>query len=254
MPMPTDFKQVPAVYKCFDMIDLLANTKHPLGITEIANSLGYHRSTVFNLAYSLTDLGIFEKGVDGKFSLGARLYAYGKTLGQLPDLVHLVRPSLEEINAHTGLTAFLGVRSALRAIVIDKVDSAHGLKVSSEVGMSHSLLAGAGGKALLCQLSNEKIDLILAENDLPVYTQFSCADKEAYKVMIQKVRQQGVAFDLEEYVEGIRAVAVPLRVNPSVPVAIWAVGLKNKLSDETLQAYALFLKQIAQKIESRMVT
>jgi DNA-binding IclR family transcriptional regulator len=250
--MPNDFKQVPAVYKCFAMIDLLANVRKPLGIADIATALGYHRSTVFNLAYSLTDLGILEQREDGRFSFGTRLYAFSKVAGENSDLIKIVRPYLEEINAHTGLTAFMGIRSALHAVVMDRVDLAHGLKISSEIGMSHSLLAGAGGKALLSQLSDDKIDRILAENDLPVYTRFSCVDKKAYKEMIRKVQEEGIAFDMEEYVEGIRALAVPLRVNQSVPFALWAVGLKKMLSDKKISAYSKFLKQIAKKIENRV--
>lgn len=251
-PMPTDFKQVPAVYKCFGIIDLLSNTNEPIGITAIAKALGYHRSTVFNLLYSLTDLGVLEQGEDGKFLLGTRLYAYGKSASQNSDLIQTIRPFLEEINTHTGLTTFLGVRSAHRAIIIDKVDVAHGLKISSEVGMSHTILAGAGGKALLSQLSDDKIDKILAENDLPVYTKFSCDNKNAYKKLIVNVRVEGIAFDMEEYVEGIRAMAVPLKVSRHVPVAIWAVGLKQMLPDKKLSAYSQFLKKIARKIEDRL--
>lgn len=251
--MPTDFKQVPAVYKCFGIIDLLANSKSPLGIAAIANALGYHRSTVFNLLYSLADLGILEQGEDGKFSLGARLYRFGRLAAQSSDLIPTVHPYLEKINTHTGLTAFLGVRSARRAIIIDKVDIAHGLKISSEVGESLSLLIGAGGKALLSQLPDETVDMVLNKKKLRAYTKFSCIDKKDYKEIIKKVRAEGIAYDMEEYVEGIRAMAVPLKINNNVPVAIWAVGLKQMLPDEKIPEYSEFFKQIAHQIENVLV-
>ena len=66
--MQKDFKRVPAVYKCFNIIERVATSKEPLSISEIASELGYYRSTVFNMANSLVDLGIFRQGEDGKFS------------------------------------------------------------------------------------------------------------------------------------------------------------------------------------------
>jgi DNA-binding IclR family transcriptional regulator len=245
-------KAVPAVYKCFDIIDLFVTAQKPLGISAIATALGYHRSTVFNLAYSLLDLGILERGDDGKFHLGTRFFELGKTAGRNSGLVHTARPYLEEINTETGLTAFLGVRSGLNAVVVDKADLVSGLKVSTDVGHSLPLLIGASGKALLSQLSGEELDRILAENDLIQCTPHSCAIKDDFKNIILKVREEGIAYDMEEYVDGIRALAVPLHVSKNVPTAIWAVGLKWRLPDESIPSSAELLKRIAQEIERKM--
>jgi len=247
-------KPVPAVYKCFDIIDLFVTAQKPMGISAIATALGYHRSTVFNLAYSLLDLGILERGDDGKFHLGTRFFELGKTAGRTSGLVHMARPYLEEINAETGLTAFLGVRSALNAVVVDKADMVSGLKVSTDVGHSLPLLVGAGGKALLSQLSDEELDRILAANDLIQCTALSCVDKNDFKNIILKVREEGIAYDMEEYADGVRALAVPLRVSKSIPTAIWAVGLKWRLPEERIDSCVQLLKQIASNIEQKMAT
>ena len=69
-------------------------------------------------------------------------------------LIQTRHPYLETINEKTKLSAFLGLRSDRRAILIDKVDSAYGI------------LAGAGIKAMLSQLSDEGIDEILARTEL----------------------------------------------------------------------------------------
>jgi len=70
--------------------------------------------------------------------------------------------------------------------------------------------------------------------------------------MIQKTREQGIAFDMEEYIEGIRAFAVPLNLNrEGLVAAIWAVGLKDQIKDELLDSHAEFLKGIAKNIEAR---
>jgi DNA-binding IclR family transcriptional regulator len=59
--MKRSSKRVPAIDKCFNILGLLAQSKDPLGISDIAKSLTYNRSTVFHIAYTLVDLGILEK-------------------------------------------------------------------------------------------------------------------------------------------------------------------------------------------------
>lgn len=159
---------------------------------------------------------------------------------------------LEEISQKTKLSAFLGIRSGLGAIIVDKVDSAFDIRISSEIGMRIPVLAGAGGKVLLSQLPDGEIDQILSKGKLKKLAPFSCTNKRQFKEMIQKARQQGFATDDEEYIGGIRAIAVPLRVNRGhLNVAIWIVGLKSQIKNEVIPLYRSMIKEIAEKIEAR---
>ena len=223
-----------------------------MGISDISKALKYNKSTVFNIVYTLSDLGILEYGHNNKFRFGTQLYVLGKAASSGSELINTVHPYLEEINQKTKLSAFLGIRSGLRAIIVDKVDSAFDIKISSEIGMKLPLLAGAGGKALLSQLSDAEIDKILSQNKLKKFTRFSCVNKEKYKKMLEKTRQDGIALDREEYIEGICAFAVPLRTDrPDSQAAIWAVGLKMQFTDEVIRRYSQFLKEITKNIEIR---
>ena len=67
--------------------------------------------------------------------------------------------------------------------------------------------------------------------------------------MISEVRTDGIAIDMEEYIEGIRAFAIPLNINrPNTQVALWVVGLKRQISDETIPRYSTYLKNIAKTL------
>ena len=226
-----------------------------MGISDISKALKYNKSTVFNIVYTLNDLGILEFGHNNAFRLGTQLYVLGKAASLGSELIRTVHPYLGEINQRTKLSAFLGIRSGLRAIIVDKVDSAFDIKISSEIGMKLPLLAGAGGKALLSQLSDNEIDKILSQNKLKKFTRFSCVKKQKYKEMIEKTRQDGIALDREEYIEGICAFAVPLNINRTdSQAAIWAVGLRMQVKDEVIPQYSEFLKKIATEIEIRLST
>jgi len=253
--METGFKRVPAIDKCFNILGLFVKAKDPLGISDISKALNYHRSTVFNIVYTLVDTGILERRGKSKFHFGTQLYVLSKAVIRSSELINTIHPYLKKINKKTRMMVFLGIRSGLRAVILDKVNSTFDIRVMSEVGMRIPLLAGAGGKALLSQLAEDEVDSILSKNTLREFTPFSCTDTGEYKDMIQRVREEGIAFDMEEYIEGIRALAVPLEINRgNSPAAIWAVGLKIQVKDEVIPQHSEYLKKIATEIELRFST
>lgn len=252
--MPIDYKPVPAIDKCFKVLDLFASSKKPLSISEISRSLDYHKSTVFHIVYTLHGLGILENGSENKFRLGRQLYVLGKAAGKESELIHTVRPYLEKIAGETKLTAFFGILSNNSVVIVDKVDSPYGIRVSSEIGLSIPLLAGAIGKVFLSQMSDQEVDSILSREKLKRYTPFSCANVVKYKEILHEVREYGVAVDREEYIEGIRAIAVPLKVGEHRLLAsMWLVGLSSQLKDEVLPRFSIFLKNSAKEIHAHFL-
>jgi IclR family KDG regulon transcriptional repressor len=247
-----DFKRVPALDKCFRMLDLFAGSERPLRVSEIARNLNYNKSTVYSLVHTLWDLDVLEQVPENRFRFGARLYALGRSSGSASELISTIRPHLDEISRKTRLSAFVGIRSGDRAVILDKVDPPGEIRVSSEVGMRIPLEAGAGGKVLLSQLTDVELGQFLSERELKEFTPVACINPKKYIEMIKKARQEGFAIDDEEYVAGIRALAVPLRLyRENLHAAIWVVGLKIQIRDEDVPSFKSLLKQIAERIETR---
>jgi DNA-binding IclR family transcriptional regulator len=247
------FKKVPAIDRCFAILELLAQSREPLGISDISRTLDLNKSTVFNILHTLMDMNVLEGQPDGKFDFGTRFYTLGNMTGKRSALIQTAHPFLQRINEKTKLSAFLGLRSDLHSILIDKVDSAYGVKVSSEIGLRMPALAGAGIKAMLSQLPDKEIDAILARAALKKYTPHSVVNKEAYKKEILKARKEGIAYDREEYVEGMVAFAIPVKAHSShIQAAIWAVGLTSQVPISSIPAVTQLLKEISQEINCRL--
>ena len=247
------FRRVPAIDKCFAILELLAESDAPMGISDISGKLDLNKSTVFNTVHTLRDLKVLENHPDGKFIFGTRFYILGNIAGQRSALIQIAHPFLETINEKTKLSAFLGLRSDRQAMLIDKVDSAYGLKVSSEIGRQMPVLAGAGIKAMLAQVSDAEIDEILARTELKGFTPYSITDKAVYKQELVAVRDEGIAYDREEYIEGMTAFAVPINAGGrDIQAAIWAVGLTRQVSESSLPQLIALLKSIAEEIKYRL--
>jgi len=94
---------------------------------------------------------------------------------------------------------------------------------------------------MLSQLSDEEIDDLLARTELKKYTRYSITSKAVYKKEILEVRRQGIAYDKEEYIEGMVAFAVPIKAG-NVQAAIWAVGLARQVPDVSVPEVTGLLK------------
>lgn len=247
----TEFKRVPAVDKCISVLELFGRRERPLGISEISSALKLNKSTVFNIVYTLTDRGVLEN-YEGKFCFGPKLYVLGKAAGENSELIKTIHPYLEEISQETNLSAFLGRLSGLWVVIVDKVDPSSPLKISSGIGKRMPLLAEATGRALLSQLSDKEIDDILSQDELRSFSHFSRVNKKTCLEMIRKVRKNGIAIDREQYVGGVRALAVPLKIDrEGLRIAITVIGLKNQIKNDIIPLYSNFLKDTARKIENR---
>jgi IclR family KDG regulon transcriptional repressor len=251
--MNASFKRVPALDKSFAILKHMAKRGAPVGINELVRELGLNKSTVFNIMHTLADLQVVERGPDGHFTLGTQLYVLGSAAAKRSGLIQTVHPYLVQINRETKLSAFLGIRSGLNAVIIDKVDDAFDIKISSEVGMRLSLFAGAGGKALLSALPEKEIDRLLAKATLKRYTAKTTTDKAAFKAAVASARQEGIAHDEEEYIPGIVALAVPLDTSRSdLQAALWAVGLSPQVPVGERGRIAALLKRAGAEISSRL--
>ncbi len=250
--MPISYKRVPAIDKCFSILELMTETKRPLGFTEIVKELDLNKSTVFNILHTLNDIGVLDKRPDGLFHLGSKLFILGNAAAVGNELIQTVHPFLEKINREYKLSAFFGILSGRNVIIIDKADKAQKIKISSEIGMKISIFAGVAGRVLLSQLPETSIDDILQKYTIKKYTSKTITDKNRLKKEILKVREKGIAYDMEEYIEGLIAAGVPIITNrEDLQTAIWTVGLKQEFKNKTMRHVSDFLLKTADEINCR---
>jgi DNA-binding IclR family transcriptional regulator len=79
------------------------------------------------------------------------------------------------------------------------------------VGFSTHPHAAAGGKVLLSQLSRDEVYEVYGSNRFPAYTKNTITDLERLMKELAHIRESGYAIDDEEYYEGIRCVAAPIK-------------------------------------------
>jgi DNA-binding IclR family transcriptional regulator len=120
----------------------------PLSLAELVEATGLSRATAHRLAVALEGHGLLRRGGDGRFELGLRLIALGRSAGEALPLVDAARPALETLRAETGESVQLYVREGDRRVCILSLESPHGLRTIVPLGAALPLDRGSAGAVL----------------------------------------------------------------------------------------------------------
>ena len=67
-----------------------------------------------------------------------------------------------------------------------------------------------------------------------------------------RIKKTGIAYDREEYIEGLIAVAVPLQTyREDLQATIWSVGLKQEFREDVMMRFTKFLSNTVKEINYR---
>lgn len=243
----------PSVIKAFEVLKLIASNKEGLGISEIARELGMAKSTVHGMTSALEELGAVRRDPRTKrYTLGFTLFELGKTAYSQIALKDLARPFMEELMERTQTSVFLGVLNWDHVTILDVAEPGTELKITSPIGTTISLFAGAVGKVFLAMMEEAQALSLIGSKGLTKYTENSITEVDRYISEMQAVKAQGFATDDEEYILGVRAVAAPIVGGSHTMSAIWAVGFKANLNEEKMKALAATTKEAAEAIRRKV--
>lgn len=245
---------VPAVDKAFRLLGALSESGEPLGVSQLARTLGLGKSTVHGLVTTLEALGIIEPSNGSKrYRLGPGLYALASRSAGQRDLRDLARPALERLASATEQTSFLGVPADDHVTILDLVHGRPTMSISAPIGSAIPLLAGAVGKAIVAAWDEGRRTEFFATTHLPAFTANSIRDAALYRQAIDAARAEGAATDIDEYVDGMRAAAAPIVGQGGQLVAIvWVAGFSRHIDRERLAGIAKEVAKEATQI-SRLV-
>ncbi|WP_054696458.1 IclR family transcriptional regulator [Desulfosarcina cetonica] len=237
------------MHKAFQILKTVAQSSESLGLVQLSELLGYSKSTTHGLVHALLREGVLTQGLSGrKLFLGPMIAELMFSTWDQEKVLKLAQPILDEIRDTVNETVILGARIRHRVLIISIAEAFDSLKISVPIGSTIPLIAGAVGKALLATERPELVGTLIQKYGLRTYTPRSITDIGAYMAELERVRQQGVAIDIEEYLSGIKAVAVALGNLQGLPIAIWVVGMSANIDDDKLAAIATITKTQAEHL------
>lgn len=243
----------PSVKKAFKILHAVTDSSNGLGVSELAKQLRIGKSTVHGITSALEELGVLVRDpLHKKYSIGYTLLELRKKGYAKMELRDVARVPMEKLMEKIGETVFLGILNGDHVTILDAVESHNEMKITSPPGTRLPLLAGAIGKIFLAQFEEKKAMEIVQKAGLRRYTPKSIVDPKRFFREVEETRKKGYAIDDEEYMMGVKAIAVPIQA-PSPPLAaIWVVGFSSSLNDPKMGRAILEIQKTAQEINHSM--
>jgi DNA-binding IclR family transcriptional regulator len=157
----------------------------------------------------------------------------GMTIRQTQDMYDEIIPKLNQLAEETEEKAWWTVEENGKAVFIAKAVGSSAIRTNAHIGQHVELYRLAAGKAILANLPEERKNAIIDGYDFPL------ADgkrREDLEQELSEIREAGVAYGTERFLQGVSGIGVPLKDNDgNVYGAISVSGPTNRLDSDRVE-------------------
>jgi DNA-binding IclR family transcriptional regulator len=244
---------VQSVDRAISVLEILAR-RGEAGVSEVAADIGVHKSTAFRLLGALESRELVEQTQErGKYRLGFGILRLASALPGRLDLTQQGHSICEALAAEVGETVNLAVIQAEYVVNLDQARGRSAVAAHNWVGQPTPLHATSSGKVLLAHLPKAQRAELLAAAGLERYTARTITTVRGLDHELANVADDGFACCVEEYEDGLNAIAAPIRDHTNQVVAAVSVsGPAYRLSADAMPELAPRLIAAADQISLRM--
>lgn len=243
---------IQSVDRAVDVLEILARHGER-SATDIAASLGVHRSTAFRLLGALEARGLVEQASErGRYRLGFGIVRLAAATTVQLDLVERSRPITRRLAIEVGETANIARLEADAAVNVDQARGPAAIASHNWIGQMTPLHATSSGKVLLAHLEAGERERLLA-TPLEQFTPATITDPAALRAQLEQVATQGWASTQEELEAGLNAVAAPVRDRDGTVIAAVSVsGPSYRLTPAQMRVATVAVVSAAAEISERL--
>jgi DNA-binding IclR family transcriptional regulator len=199
-------------------------------VTELATELDLAKSTVHTY---LTTLERKEYVIrkENEYYLSLKFLDHGMYTMRQNKIASIARPILEQTADETGEVVWLIVEEHGRAVYLDRAKGDKAVQTSGHRGLRTYLHFLAAGKCILANMDNEAVERIIDRHGLPAQTANTITERDPLFEELQRVRDQGYAYNKAEEVNGVHAIGAPISQNGTVYAGVSICGPTARLQD-----------------------
>ncbi|MBN9477332.1 MAG: hypothetical protein ABS43_03390 [Bordetella sp. SCN 67-23] len=198
--------------KAMQIMTAFTQDRPELGVTELAERLGMHKSVVSRIAATLKAWGMVESNpVTGRLRVGSAAFRIGSLFSHHPNsLADVAGPSLADLVAQTHHSVHLSVRKGERILVVATVESPSALRVIMRVGDERALHATAAGKLFMALSEPGLMRAAYRASGFKALTPQTITTMAEMERGFARIRRERAAHNRGENTLGAGAVAAPV--------------------------------------------
>ena len=195
--------------RLFGLLEVIAQKDAPFSLQAMVDDTGLPKPTLHRMLQQLEGAGILQRDGNGRhYSTGQRLRHLAENL-LLNNTTHgarhtVLRQLVDAVGESCNITAFSGSE----VLYLDRVETAAPLRFYLHPGSRVPAHCSATGKLFLSQMTPSQRRRLLAVVPLEKLTANTCTDFDTLEQELEQVRQQGYAFDNEEFLPGLLCLGV----------------------------------------------
>jgi IclR family transcriptional regulator, acetate operon repressor len=194
------------------LLSVLADGGRPLSLAQLVEAVGLPKATVHRMCTQLLDCGFIARDVSD------RLFVVGPALRKLAldTLNHatvrgLRHEVLTDLVTEVGETCNFTTTDGAGVLYLDRVEAPWPWRLTLQVGAHVPLHCTASGKLFLAFMPRARRDNMLAHLKLTRMTAATLTTVAALQAECDVIVERGHSFDREEFIDGLVAIAVPVR-------------------------------------------
>ncbi|MDO4581608.1 MAG: IclR family transcriptional regulator [Bacillota bacterium] len=229
-------KIVSSVQKATEILTVLAESEHGLGVTEISNKLNYKVSATYHLLNTLHQSSFIDQdSKTKKYRIGFGLFKISSMAKKQSTVASIAQTYLEELRNKLDETCNLSVLDGNHIVYIAQAESSNLLKLFTQLGARVPFYCTGAGKVMLSYKPEKVQDYIIGATTMEKYTKNTLVTAEDLKKEFASIIKKGYALDNEEREVGVTCVAAPVfDCNCEVIAAISIAGPTSRLVEKDL--------------------
>jgi len=206
-----------------------------VGVTELAAEVDLPQSTVFNHLKTLEE-SEFVVNENGQYRLGCRFLKLGAKARSHYNVHEVARWEINRLAESTGEISALLIEEHGLGVFLHRAEGKQAIHIDSYTGQRIYLHGAALGKAILASIPRERAIEIIDRRELPVLTENTITDREILFQELDQVAAEGIAYDDQERLDGLRSVAAPITDGDGrFLAAVSIAGPTSRVQDDRFQ-------------------
>ncbi|MEP3636593.1 MAG: IclR family transcriptional regulator [Paracoccaceae bacterium] len=244
-------EQIPTNLRLLLLIEEVARQGIPVSPAALSAALDLPKPTMHRLLITAEAEGFLQRDVDGRsFGPGERLRSLSaNTLSSQrirTERLMIMKTLAEDV----GETCNLAAPGRYGMIYLDRVETHWPLRIQLPIGTQVPFHCTASGKMYLSSLRSDKLERLLEALDLEKRTEKTETDPVALRAELALTKERGYSTDNQEFMEGMAAIAVPVRDDQSRLLTTLSIHAPLQRSGiESLRVHLPRLESAAAQLE-----
>lgn len=245
---------IKSIVKAARVVDVLAEAGQPMSLASMSLELKISKSTLHGIISTLVEVGfLVQEQKTGRYQLGTRLFEIGSAISNQWNVRKIAYPFIQQISADLGETVHMAILDEYEVLYINKQESQSSIRIVTDIGVKLPAHCTGLGKALLSGLSMLELQYMISIKGLKRHTAATLATPEALWNDLEQIRSRGYAMDEQEFVEGLRCVAVPISNHAGEIIsAISVSGPVSRMQGDKFVMCRTVLQKAAAEISRQM--